>query len=284
MGSQRVRHDSTPSISLSCIGEGNGNPLWCSCLENTRDGRAWWAAVSGVVQSWTWLKCLKCLSRNILLRQPEWNETVDDGVKEENTVYSIWGLRCRNRAIFKDSEILYVIWDRKLRWDRLNYHCSQRGLSTVKLEDCEHSSHQRWWWYPSREPSKPSQNMGNNRRPEANSNYQGRKWKKVKSLSHVRLFATPWTVTYQVPLSMGFSRQENWSGLPFPSPGDLPDPGIKPRSPTLQADALTSEPPGKPAWKKGGPKKLFYVMYDEDQWGLLLLPSVPWRRIWTVFL
>jgi len=45
---------------------------------------------------------------------------------------------------------------------------------------------------------------------------------------------------------MGFSRQEYWSGLPFPSPGDLPDPGIKPRSPTLQADALTSEPPGKP--------------------------------------
>jgi len=61
---------------------------------------------------------------------------------------------------------------------------------------------------------------------------------KVKSLSHVRLFATPWTVAYQVPLSMGFSRQECWSGLPFPSPGDLPNPGIEPRSPALQADAL----------------------------------------------
>ena len=70
---------------------------------------------------------------------------------------------------------------------------------------------------------------------------------KVKSLSHVRLFATPWTVAYQAPLSMGFSRQEYWSGLPFPSPGDLPDPGIESRSPTLQADALTSEPPGKPS-------------------------------------
>ena len=68
----------------------------------------------------------------------------------------------------------------------------------------------------------------------------------VKSLSRVRLFATPWTVAYQAPLSMGFSRQEYWSGLPFPSPGDLPDPGIEPRSPTLEADALTSEPPGKP--------------------------------------
>ena len=65
---------------------------------------------------------------------------------------------------------------------------------------------------------------------------------KVKSLSCVRLFATPWTVAYQGPLSMGFSRQEYWSGWPFPSPGDLPDPGIEPRSPALQADALTSEP------------------------------------------
>ena len=52
-------------------------------------------------------------------------------------------------------------------------------------------------------------------------------------------------VTYQAPPSMGFSRQECWSGLPFPSPGDLPDPGIEPRSPALQADALPSEPPGK---------------------------------------
>ena len=68
----------------------------------------------------------------------------------------------------------------------------------------------------------------------------------VKSLSHVRLYATPWTVAYQAPPSMEFSRQEYWSGLPFPSPGDLPDPGIEPGSPTLQADALPSEPPGKP--------------------------------------
>ena len=65
---------------------------------------------------------------------------------------------------------------------------------------------------------------------------------KVKSLSHVQLFATPWTVAYQASPSMGFSRQEYWSGLSFPSPGDLPDPGIEPRSPALEADALTSEP------------------------------------------
>ena len=67
----------------------------------------------------------------------------------------------------------------------------------------------------------------------------------MKSLSRIRLFATPWTVAYQAPPSMGFSRQEYWSGLPFPSPGDLPDPGIEPRSPILEADALTSEPPGQ---------------------------------------
>ena len=63
--------------------------------------------------------------------------------------------------------------------------------------------------------------------------------------SHVRLFVIPWTVAYQAPLSLEFSRQEYWSGLPFPSPGDLPNPRIEPRSPTLQADALPSEPPGK---------------------------------------
>ena len=58
-------------------------------------------------------------------------------------------------------------------------------------------------------------------------------------------FATPWTVARQAPLLMEFSRQESWSGLPFPSPRDLPDPGIKPGSLTLQVDSLPSEPQGK---------------------------------------
>ena len=69
---------------------------------------------------------------------------------------------------------------------------------------------------------------------------------KVKSLSHVLLFVTPWTVAYQASLSMGFSRQEYWSGLPFPSQGDLPNPGIEPRSPALEADTILSELPGEP--------------------------------------
>ena len=66
----------------------------------------------------------------------------------------------------------------------------------------------------------------------------------VKSLSHVQLFVILWTITYQAPLTMGFSRQEYWNGLPSPSPGDLLNPGIKLRSPALQADAVPSEPPG----------------------------------------
>ena len=58
-------------------------------------------------------------------------------------------------------------------------------------------------------------------------------------------FVTPWTVAHQAPLCVEFSKQNYWSGLPFPSPGDLPNPGIEPRSPALQADSLPSEPPGK---------------------------------------
>ena len=65
-------------------------------------------------------------------------------------------------------------------------------------------------------------------------------------VSHVRLFTTPWTVAHQTPLSMGSSSQEYWPRLPFPSPSDLPHPEIEPGSPTLQADALPSKPPGKP--------------------------------------
>ena len=92
----------------------------------------------------------------------------------------------------------------------------------------------------------------------------------MKLLSHVRLFVTPWTGAYQAPPSMGFSRQEYWSGLPFPSPGDLPNPGTEPGSPALQADALPSEPPGEGLWGYhqmhklgggGGQEALFWWKY-----------------------
>ena len=70
----------------------------------------------------------------------------------------------------------------------------------------------------------------------------------TQSLSCVWLFVTPWTVAHQAPLSMGILQEEYWSGLPCSPPGDLPNPGIKPRSLTLQADSLPSEPPGKPSY------------------------------------
>ena len=72
----------------------------------------------------------------------------------------------------------------------------------------------------------------------------------VQSLNHVQLFATPWTVARRAPLSMGFSRQEYWSGLPCPSPRDLPDPGVKSASPTLHVDSLPTELPWKSTFIK----------------------------------
>ena len=117
-------------VSLSCIGEGNGNPLQCSCLENPRDGGACWAAES------------------------------------------------------------------QTRLKRLG------GGSSQLLCVCV--------------------------------------------LSHVQLFATPWTEPRQTPLFMGFPRQEYWSGLPFPSTGDLPEPGIEPKFPSLAGGFFNTVTPGKP--------------------------------------
>ena len=68
----------------------------------------------------------------------------------------------------------------------------------------------------------------------------------LSHFSPVRLFVILWTAAHQAPLSMGFSRPEYWSGLPYPPPRDLPNQGIKPQSPTLQADSLPAEPQGKP--------------------------------------
>ena len=90
------------------------------------------------------------------------------------------------------------------------------------------------------------------------SNYQ---ISEVKLFSHVQLFVTPWTVAYQAPPSMEFSKQEYWSGLQFPPPGDLPNPGIEPESPALQADSLPlshqgSLLPNKQTSNKTKPKQL----------------------------
>ena len=166
-------------FSLSCIGGGNGNPLQCSCLDNPRDGRAWWAAIFGVAQSWTQLKWLSSSSSSMLGRE-----------NNQITLRKAW------------------------------------------------------------------------------------KWK-CQALGLVGLSVTPYTVACQALLSMEFSRQEHWSGLPSLSPGDLPNPGIKPRSLAFQADSLTSEPGGKlvsnsfyTEWKgfKGITESL-----QSYQWGLELI-------------
>ena len=84
-----------------------------------------------------------------------------------------------------------------------------------------------------------------------------------------QLFATPWSVAHQAPLSMGFSRQEYWSGLPFPSLGDLPDLGIEPRSPSLQADTLASELPGKTptiVWPQINSRKVTQLHPSTGNW------------------
>ena len=88
----------------------------------------------------------------------------------------------------------------------------------------------------------------------------------VKSLSHVQLFATPWTVVYQAPLSMGFYKQEYWSELPFCPPEDLLDPEIEPMSllsPELAGRFFTTEPPGKPkVLQPPPPKKFLYFLCE----------------------
>ena len=87
-----------------------------------------------------------------------------------------------------------------------------------------------------------------------------------KSFSHVQLFGTPWGIQ-----SMEFSRPEYWSGQPFPSPGDLPNPGIEPGSPALGADSLPAEPPGKPKNTGMGSLSLLQQIFpsQESNWDLL---------------
>ena len=106
-------------------------------------------------------------------------------------------------------------------------------------------------------------------------------------LSHVQLFVTPWTVSCQAPLFLEFSRQEYWSGLPFPLPGDLPNTGIEPKFPALQTDSLPSQPPGKSSNREIktshilelGPRKKFLVYSRKNKkvWSLLSLYVILWR-------
>ena len=101
----------------------------------------------------------------------------------------------------------------------------------------------------------------------------------MKSLSRVWFFVIPWTLAYHAPPSLWFSKQEYWSGLPFPSPGDLPDPGIEPRSHTLLADALLSEPLGKPYGILGSK----FLVTKVSLFSLSVqLFVIPWTMAWQV--
>ena len=101
----------------------------------------------------------------------------------------------------------------------------------------------------------------------------------LHGLSHVQLFETPCTVAHQTPLSMGFSRQEFWSELSFPSPGDLPDPGLEPWSPALQADSLLHEPWGKPLFPHGCLKHLLSHQFSSVQLlSHIWLSTAPWTE------
>ena len=95
----------------------------------------------------------------------------------------------------------------------------------------------------------------------------------LKKLKVKLLFAVPWTIAYQAPPSVEFSRQEYWSGLPFPSPWDFPDPRIEPWSPELQEDTLPSEPPRKPIKE---------TTCDGETWAGSLSWEDPWRREWLL--
>ena len=110
---------------------------------------------------------------------------------------------------------------------------------------------------------------------------------KVKSLNRVRLFATPWTIAYHAPLSMGFSRKEYWSGSPCPSPEDLLDPGIEPRSPPQQADTLPSEPSGNLAqaqrYEKYLAKKYRAPAEAVTLSGQILFHSAECGRTWSLW-
>ena len=188
-------------FSLSCIGEGNGNPLQCSCLENPRDGGAWWATVYGVAQSWTRLKRLSSSSSS------RSEGPAPAGVWEGRAHFwkSVWWWPCRIRlGMFLP---LQFFWKSFRRMDVTATPKSLQSCPTL----CDPID--------SSPPGSPVPGILQARTLEwvAISFSNAWRWKvKVKSLSRVWPSATPWTAAFQAPPSMGFSRQEYWSGVPLP--------------------------------------------------------------------
>ena len=154
-------------FSLSCIEEGNGTPLQYSCLENPRDRGAWWAALYGVAQSWTWLRQLSSSSNSSSMEAIYLGVCVLGHFSHVQLSATPWTMASQAP--------LFMGLSRQEYWSGLPFPSPM-----IKYEVSEVSE--------------------------------------VKLLSPVRLLETPWTVAYLAPLSMGFSRQEYWSGLPFPSP------------------------------------------------------------------
>ena len=162
-------------------------------------------------------------------------------------------LRRNGVAITVNKRVRNAVLGCSLKNDRMISVCFQgKPFNITVIQVCALTSNAEETEQFYERPTRPSRTNTQKRCPlyyrglECKSRKSRNTWKViVKLLSCVQLFTTPWTVVNQAPPSMGFSRQEYWSGLPFPSPGDLPDPGIEPGSPALQADALPSEPPGK---------------------------------------
>ena len=188
-------------FSISRIGEGNGNPLQCSCLQNPRDGGAWWAAFDGVAESQTRLKQLRSSSSSM---------------SNKSVMPSNHLILCRpllllpsifpSIRVFSNESVLRIRWPKCWSFSfSISPSNEYSGLIFFRMDWMDLFA------------------------------VQGT----LKShFSHVQFFSTLWTVAHQAPLSMGFSRQEYYSELPFPPPGDLPDPRIKPVS--LMSPALAS--------------------------------------------
>ena len=132
----------------------------------------------------------------------------------------------------------YKFHDVHVKWSIHKWHTRGPTLMSQMKQDIARLAHE---WMPV--PSSTSHSMAITRNPlfQTLESFACM----LSPFSHIQLFGTPQTVAHQAPLSMGFSRQEYWSGLPCPSPGDLPDPGIKPISPAEQADSLPTEPSGR---------------------------------------
>ena len=244
----------------------NGNLLQCSCLENPRDWGAWWAAVYGVAQSRPRLKWLSSSSR--------------DSVSSELVAEAQW------------SPFLSSFLRAHLYLSKLNHssnfsasHCDFPA-SPVSPDLVTLLVKEEAWVESSLPPSMWSQ--------EGFSVSHGLEKHSCSPHTSVRIFivwpllklseiaqscptlCNPVDCNLPGSPSMGFSRQEYWSGSPFPSPGDLPDPGIEPGSPALQADALTSEPLGKPLFGLCSKRGTF------KEWNFLLFMSKPnLKQIWS---